>query len=173
MRFENACVYDEETYLLLDYGIEDKHYKLNATGQAERLPGYQTTEELNAVGIGLGKEFGLISYTYDFRTKYAETPELRTLKEKYWGEGKIFPTKFPESFSVNKTDFGFKDANGEDVNTKYSERLPKWDSFFYDVVLGKKAPSDFDKYVADWYAAGGQEIIDIATKNNYAEYTKN
>lgn len=51
------------------------------------------------------------------------------------------------------------------------ELAPKWDAalalykeFEVNVVMGKKTTAEFDKFVKDWYAAGGKEITDYANQ---------
>ncbi len=62
-------------------------------------------------------------------------------------------------------------TNNDNIFVMPDDLIAKWDAssavyneFSADMVTGKKTGADFDQFVQDWLAAGGQEITDYANQ---------
>lgn len=136
---------DEETINRTSMGVKGTHWDFAesgaASGATKYLPGFEKQEQRDALGIRLFS-LGNIT-TRDYRDKYSN-PKLNEAVRTY-------------SSAPNWTDallFAALPSDG-----KYKKDLTALtQKYFAQIISGEVPLEDFDKYVAEWKAKGGDEL---------------
>lgn len=171
MQILNQLAYDRETQLLAVFGIEGTHWKWDANGKPQRLPGATTQEEQTKLGIGyywqtlygyssLGDELATIPSLLEARKKLALDPGAM------YSQDKIV-------WHYDKVNGPIYDVNGEDLNKQYGADLSaKQATMITGIISGQLPLSAFDDYVAYYMANGGRQIIDNANRIYLSQWKK-
>jgi putative aldouronate transport system substrate-binding protein len=136
---------DEETINMTSLGVKGTHWdfaKEGATsGATKYMPGFEKQEQRDAAGIRLFS-LGNIT-TRSYRDKYSNA-ELNDAVRKF-------------SSAPNWTDALLFSALPSDGKYK-NDLTALTQKYFAQFISGEVPLSDFDKYVAEWKAKGGDEL---------------
>lgn len=145
-----ASQFDSEIYEKLNFGEEGKTYKFNDNGTIEFLSPYEDEKERKRAGIGGYSMAGSFN-DYDFQTKYTTDKDLRQLAKDTRAKG----TRNIDILApFNKPVFN-----------EYQDKLKQFTLQTYiDFITGRKSLDEFDKFVADWRAMGGDRVLEEAQR---------
>ncbi|TLS51134.1 extracellular solute-binding protein [Paenibacillus antri] len=142
---------DEETINRTSLGIQGTHWTFAeegaTSGATKFLPGFEKQEERDAQGIRLFS-LGNIT-TREYRAKYLN-PAIAEAVKTY-------------SSTPNHTDvllFSTLPSDGQ-----YKQNLTQlMQKYFAQIISGEIPLEDFDKFVAEWNAAGGEQLTKEANE---------
>ncbi|WJH32192.1 extracellular solute-binding protein [Paenibacillus sp. CC-CFT747] len=150
---------DEETINMTSMGVKGTQWDFAdsgaASGATKFLPGFEKQEQRDAIGVRLFS-LGNIT-TRSYRDKYSN-PKLNDAVRKY-------------SSAPHWTDallFAALPSDG-----KYKKDLTALtQKYFAQIISGEIPLSDFDKYVAEWKAKGGDELTKEANDMYQKQFKK-
>lgn len=150
---------DEETINMTSLGVKGTQWDFVASGATsgatKTLTGFEKQEQRDAVGIRLFSLGNITTRTY--RDKYSN-PQLNEAVRTY-------------SSAPNQTDallFAALPSDG-----KYKKDLTALtQKYFAQIISGELPLSDFDKYVAEWKAKGGDELTKEANDMYQKQFKK-
>lgn len=145
----NAFATDDELYMLAFAGIEGTHYEKNEDGTIKRL---MTNEELNAVGVwgcrslyGADRAFSKLGYDMAF---------------------------YNDKTIANRLNWFKKDQYNSYIQDAVTEALPSNDLFaevntirdeaYVAFIRGDRSLDEWDAFVGEWMAAGGETLTNEA-----------
>lgn len=145
----NAFATDDELYMLAFAGIEGTHYEKNEDGTIKRL---MTNEELNAVGVwgcrslyGADRAFSKLGYDLAF---------------------------YNDKTIANRLNWFKKDQYNSYIQDAVTEALPSNDLFaevntirdeaYVAFIRGDRSLDEWDAFVGEWMAAGGETLTNEA-----------
>jgi len=145
----DKLTFDPDLLELTWFGIEGKTFKKSAEGDYEWIPPYDNAADRNAIGIGREVTFTdmIQDYTAEapFMTKNAYL-DLRAQTEKK---------------AIGKIDI-LAPAN-RPVFNEYKQKLGQFAVKNYiDFITGKRPLSEFDQFVSEWNAMGGDKVMQEA-----------
>jgi len=141
-----AYSFDLETYVNVNRGVKGTTYELTADGDYAWIPPYDTEEKQTEFGIGGTYIFPGAFNDYDFQKPFMTPKKYLKVREA------------AESVGVGKVDL--MGAMLTPVYNEYKDRLKTFTlKNFYDFIGGKKPISEFDKYVEEWKAMGGDKAL--------------
>ncbi len=168
MQMIERMYYDEQAVLLHYFGIQGKHWELNADGFPERLSGFVTPEEQTAINVGTYWHIGGSSPVL---WKYQYSPKILASLDKYMRTpGAIYSTDKVE-YSRDKVKGPLKSESGEDLGTKYSNLYDERDIVITEIITGESGIERFDAMVENWNKNGGKELEEAANRL-YMKYWK-
>ena len=148
----NAFATDDELYMLAFAGIEGEHYTRNEDGTITRTMG---NEDLNAVGVwgcrslyGSDRAFSELAYNLAF---------------------------YNDKTIANRLNWFKKDQYNSYIQDVVTETLPSAgelfaevntirDEAYVDFIRGDRSLDTWDDFVADWMAAGGEQLTTEANE---------
>ena len=150
----NAFATDDELYLLAFGGIEGEHYTLNEDGTIKRN-GEMTNEDFNAVGV------------WGCRSLYGSDRAFSEL-----GYNLAF---YNDKTIANRLNWFKKDQYNSYIQDVVTETLPSAgelfaevntirDEAYVDFIRGDRSLDTWDDFVADWMAAGGEQLTTEANE---------
>ncbi|MNI52920.1 hypothetical protein D3C73_1077280 [compost metagenome] len=150
---------DEETINMTSLGVKGTQWDFvdsgATSGATKALPGFEKQEQRDAIGIRLFSMGNITTRTY--RDKYSN-PKLNEAVRTY-------------SSAPNWTDallFAALPSDG-----KYKKDLTALtQKYFAQIISGEVPLSDFDKYVAEWKAKGGDELTKEANEMYQKQFKK-
>jgi putative aldouronate transport system substrate-binding protein len=145
----NAFATDDELYMLAFAGIEGTHYEKNEDGTIKRL---MTNEELNAVGVwgcrslyGADRAFSKLGYDLAFYNDKTIANRLNWFKKDQYNS--YIQDAVTETLASN-------DLFAE-VNTIRDEA-------YVAFIRGERSLDEWDAFVNEWMAAGGETLTNEA-----------
>jgi len=169
MKFNEACNSDPDINILIQGGIKDKHWKLNAEGMFERMPGASTDDELKALNIGY---YGVnLPANGDYYGSILKSRRLTDLCNE-WYTGKL---------STDKLKWGFDPINGGTLTNPKGDDLyklyktafdKKRDEVFASIISGEKPLDAYDELVKFYNENGGAEIDEAANRLYLKKFVK-
>ena len=134
----NAMCSDFDTFVLGRYGIEGKHYTIDDLGNYVKTEAYSGNAELNKDGIGI---FTLIT-----------NPEF---------EKKTSAVLYEFSDKYKSTGYSDVLVPQTEAASMFMEDLKLYTLDTYiKIITGEESVDYFDKFVEEFYATGGQQILD-------------
>ena len=150
----NAFATDDELYLLAFGGIEGEHYTLNEDGTIKRN-GEMTNEDFNAVGVwgcrslyGSDRAFSELGYNLAFYNDKTIANRLN------WYKNDQYNSYIQDVVTETLPSAGELFA---EVNTVRDEA-------YVDFIRGDRSLDTWDDFVADWMAAGGEQLTSEANE---------
>ena len=145
----DAFATDDDLYMTAAYGIEGEHYNVNENGTIARTMG---NEELNLVGVwgcrslyGADRAFSQTSYDLVF---YKDPSIANRLN---WFKKDQYNSYIQNAVSVTLPS-----------NDLFAELNTLRDEAWVNIITGKASIDTWDEYVANYMAAGGQQLQDEA-----------
>ncbi len=126
-------------FYFLSYGVEGEDYTLNKeTNQITVIPTADGEMSLQARGLGSAMQWQKL---VDRRWVTPETAELGAqVSQNYY---------YPDDY-----------ISPEEFTGEYTELSPLWEQNFAKFITGERPMSEYDAFVAEYLAAGGQEYQD-------------
>ncbi|OXS61890.1 hypothetical protein B1A99_04635 [Cohnella sp. CIP 111063] len=144
-----AFNFEPEYLELANYGEEGVTFRKN--GEAyEWIPPYDKKEEQQKFGIDRSiYHYDGIFNNYDLQAPFMTAPQYREIRREAEQTGK---GKYDILYPVHKP-----------VYNDYFDRLDQFTvKSFINFISGRSSLDDFDKYVAEWNAMGGDKVMEEA-----------
>lgn len=140
--------WDRELQDFLNYGVEGETYNYNEETGVEWIAPYDDPEKRDEYGLGLYPLPGCFN-DYDFQAKYSTQPQYLELRN--------------ESEEKGVGMVPILDPFYRPVYNEKAEILDKvYNDAYIDFITGARSLDEFDAFVEEWLAAGGQEVLDEA-----------
>lgn len=150
---------DEETINMTTLGEKGVHWDFTeagaTSGATKFLPGYEKQEERDQDGVRLFSLGNITTQAY--REKYSN-PELNEAIKTY-------------SSAPNLTDALLFSALPSDGKYK-ADLTSLMQKYFAQIISGELPLDDFDKFVTEWMARGGEELTKEANEMYQAQFKK-
>jgi putative aldouronate transport system substrate-binding protein len=149
LEFFDTIMFDKEIVEMMNFGTEGVNYKKTSDGMHEWIPPYdKDTERMKAnIGLSFGKHMEDYDLTRQLQVKKEFLPLLKNAEEKAVGKYDVLaPTNRP-----------VKDKYNHDLGT-FSVKS------YIDFITGTKPLDQFDQYVKDWKAKGGDQMVEESQK---------
>ncbi|WP_339314868.1 extracellular solute-binding protein [Paenibacillus sp. FSL R10-2734] len=150
---------DEETINMTNLGIKGTQWDFEAagatSGATKFLPGFEKQEQRDQLGIRLFSLGNITTQAY--REKYSN-PEVNEAIKKY-------------SSAPNWTDALLFSALPSDGKYK-TDLTALMQKYFAQIITGELPLDDFDKFVTEWKAKGGDELTKEANEMYQAQFKK-
>lgn len=138
--------FDREVQDLLYYGIKGETYTYDEETGRTWIPPYDSQEKRNEFGIDLYLLPGCFN-DYDLLAKYMTQPQYMDIR-------KDAETKGTGKYDVLAPYYRpVYNAKSETINKIYQNA-------YLDFITGERPLSEFDQFVEEWLANGGQEVLE-------------
>lgn len=161
--------------IAITWGIEGKTFEMQEDGARVWLAPYDKAGEDESIATELAETYGIGTYggvqkAFQFMTEFCSDPEqTRQL---------IYSTdKAQLDKKGSETAFGVYDimspyTSKNESNKVYSEALNTlYATYLADIIMGSRPVSDYDKFLEEFYAQGGKEIVE-EQRELYKNYFK-
>lgn len=169
MEFTDALYSDPELNMLINGGVQDQHWKVNADGMFERMPGASTDDELKVLNIGYYNQN--VPANGEYYKSILMSKRLSDLRNE-WYTGKL--SKDNIKWGFDPVNWGtLTNSNGEDLYKLYKTAFDKKrDEVFASIVSGEKPLDEFDNLVKYYNENGGADMDEAANRLYLKLYVK-
>jgi len=143
-----AAMFDPEFYEALNFGEKGVHWQFNEKGIVEFIPPYDDEQERKKAGLGGYSMPGSFN-DYDFQLSYVSDEAYRDWAKETRAKGsRVIDILAPYS---------------KPVYNEYNDRLRQFTlETFIDFITGRKSLDQFDRFVEEWRAMGGDAVLEEA-----------
>lgn len=141
--------FDQETLDLLQFGVKNVTYTYDDSTGVKWIPPYDTAEKRTEYGIGIFWNLPGCFNDYNLSAKYMTQPSMRTLRNEAEAKG-----------------IGVYDILTPTYRPVYNEKNEELKTIVVnahiDFITGARPLSEFDSFVNEWLASGGQDVMNEA-----------
>ena len=156
MEIAEYTSFDEVTTDLVNFGVEGVTFEYDDENFTNWLPPYDDESKRWEYGVGSLGSFPGSFNDYEYLSRYMTKPRYKELRV--------------EAEAGGCGEYDIMSVYERPIYNEYADTLKQLTNKNYiDFITGDRSLDEFDDFVSEWLAAGGQEVLDEAQQVYYAE----